>query len=118
MVAPVIVVLPFLAALLGGCAAEPEAKTMRVRGLYVGQQFEGLVAVIHHEDIPGVMGPMQMSFKLDEPAELADIPRGSAIAFDLVMQGDDWRIRRIELLPDTTRLQLEADSPSEHDPVP
>lgn len=110
---------PLLAlVVLIGCESEPDSQTLRVRGRYVGPQFDGHVAVIHHEAIPDVMGAMQMNFRVEEPTELADIPRGSAIAFDLVIRGDDWRIRRLEVLPDTTTLALQADSSAVPDPGP
>lgn len=103
---------------LAGCRSEPETRSVRVRGLYVGPQFDGLVAVIDHEDIPGIMGAMRMGFRLEDPAELASIPKGSPIVFDLVMQGDEWYIRRLEVLPDSTRLVLEPDTAATHHPMP
>lgn len=100
--------LGLLALAAMGC--RPKETTVQVRGRYLGSQFGGLVAVIHHEDVPGVMPAMRMSFRVENPEELAGLERGSAISFELQMQGDEWQIGHIQVLPDSVRLNLPSDS--------
>ncbi len=107
---PIWSVFLFSAVLLTGCAGdagEPaEAREQTVRGQYLGSQFDGQVAVIHHEAIPNVMEAMKMGFKLVDPQEISSLQSGDPITFTLLMDGEDWTIRNVRRLPDTVQLDL------------
>jgi len=93
-----------------GCADKtPEPERYAVRGEYKGSQFDGKVAVIFHEEIPGLMEAMQMGFKLEHPEEITTLTGGEAISFDLLMRGNDWSIENIVVLPEGTVLEIADD---------
>lgn len=98
--------------LLTGCQSEAEevaetvVQTYEVRGIYVGPQYDGAAAVVDHEPIPDYMESMRMPFRAEDPSELAGLTAGDKIAFDLYLTGVTSYIANVEVLPDTTALDL------------
>ncbi|MEM1043672.1 MAG: copper-binding protein [Bacteroidota bacterium] len=101
-------------ALLTGCAepdspAAPRA-SFTVRGLYLGPAYDGTVAVISHEEIPGFMDAMQMPFRVEDAVRLDSLSEGDKIRFHLADRGRGYRIDSIRLLPPDTPLVLAGDT--------
>jgi protein SCO1/2 len=62
-----------------------------VTGVLLESQSAGRSAVIAHDDIPGYMSAMTMSFNVKQPAELQGLQRGDKISFQLfVNEKDAW----------------------------
>ncbi|ANM29527.1 hypothetical protein ABI59_07935 [Acidobacteria bacterium Mor1] len=87
-----------------GAASETTSYT--VRGKVVGPSQEGKALKIEHEEIPDFMAAMTMDFPLEDPADAERFPPGSLIEFEYLNAGFDSRIRKIEMLPEGTALQL------------
>ena len=67
---------------LSGCASEPvKEDRYQVRGVFLGQRFEGAAMRVRHEAIPGFMDAMSMDFKLADSSELANLSPGDKVAF-------------------------------------
>jgi protein SCO1/2 len=104
---PILVMV--LAIGLSGCASEPvKEDRYQVRGVFLGQRFEGAAMRVRHEAIPGFMDAMSMDFKLADPSELANLSPGDKVAFVYVVTVDDSYAEGIEILPPETSLELEA----------
>ncbi len=91
-----------------GCSSEPvQEDRYQVRGVFLGQRFEGVAMRVRHEAIPGFMGAMAMDFKLADPSELEKLSPGDKVAFVYVVTVDDSYAEGIEILPPETPLELE-----------
>ncbi len=96
---------------LSSCQSETSDSATHyvVRGVYVGPQFNGEAAVIHHEAIPGFMEAMQMTFRLAPLETVNDLPTGAKISFELIVTESNSFIQNLHPLPDSTRLTFEND---------
>jgi len=54
--------------------------------------------VIEHEDIPGLMPAMTMNFDVEDPALLERLEAGQTIHFEVVFDGDAYRVTDAEVL--------------------
>jgi protein SCO1/2 len=52
--------------------------------------------LIEHDDIPGLMPAMTMSFDVADPGILDQVAPGQEIDFELARQGRVWRVTRVE----------------------
>lgn len=88
--------LALLFALAGLCAAACGADGWEVRGeVREVMPADGQV-VIAHEDIPGLMPAMTMSFDVADPALLRDVRPGQRVVFRLVRRGKLYEITALE----------------------
>ncbi len=100
-------------AVFAGCAEPPDETSVSftVRGQYLGPAYDGAVAVISHEAIPGFMEAMQMPFRIEESVSLDSLREGDKIRFLLADRGNGYRIDSIRVLPPDTPLTLVETSP-------
>jgi protein SCO1/2 len=85
---------------VSACAPEPPAvddspKSYEAVGTIVS--VEGEYVLIDHDDIPGLMDAMTMTFSVSEPALLENLDRGSRVSFRVVVEGASYTIDRIEI---------------------
>ena len=100
----------FLAAGCFGCASEPvQEERYQVRGVFLGQRFEGAAMRVRHEEIPDFMEAMAMDFKLADPSEMEGLNAGDKIAFVYVVSAEDSYAAEIKILPPDTPLNLGED---------
>lgn len=101
--------------LIAGCGASDEPKDERiyenVRAELMGTATGGRDIVVHHESIPGFMPAMVMTLPLADTSAVRGMQKGDKIAFDLIVSGASVRVDDVRLLPDTTTLHLETQSP-------
>jgi Cu/Ag efflux protein CusF len=94
----------------GGTAATPEVYHARgrvVTAAFDGKTGQGASLVVDHEDIPGYMSAMRMTFAVTDPAQAAHLHAGDKIAFDLARQASgDYAIVQVKSLPADTVLRL------------
>lgn len=90
-----------LAFLLAGsaCAPEPsdapaEPETYEAAGTVIS--VEGEHVLIDHEDIPGLMDAMTMTFAVSDPALLDGLESGTKVSFRIVVDGASYTIEHIE----------------------
>ena len=81
------------------CAPDqPEApegpRTYEATGTVIG--VEGERVLIDHEDIPGFMDAMTMSFPVSDPTLLEGVVGGMRVSFRIVVDGASYAIDRIE----------------------
>lgn len=82
------------------CAPDPSDAPSRPRtyeadGTVVS--VEGELVLIDHEDIPGFMDAMTMTFRVTDPALLEGIEEGSRVRFRVVVDGAVYSIDHIEV---------------------
>jgi len=63
----------------------PAAKRYPFTGRVVSVDPQGQSAVIDGDNVPGIMDPMAMSYKIKPPAALSELSPGDSIAADLVI---------------------------------
>ena len=95
-----------LALSLVGCGGEGEPTVHTVRGRVAKVLADGGELVVDHEDIPGFMSAMQMSFTVGDPAEARDLQPGEKVSFVLHVAERGFWIGGIEKLPADTSLEL------------
>ncbi len=87
----------------------PQETVYQVRGQVVkidAADSEGNALVtVNHEEIPEVMGAMQMSFK-SNAAYLTEIKKDDKISFQLLKTEEGYTMRSVEKLPAETELTL------------
>ena len=87
----------------------PQETVYQVRGVIVeipAADAEGnAMIVVNHEEIPTVMGAMQMSFK-SNVSYLSEVAKGDKISFDLVKTEEGYTMRNVSKLPAETELTL------------
>ncbi len=118
----------FLATVLAGCNY---SRTYEVQGRIAGFGDDLRTLIIEHEDVPGLMPAMVMSFKARSAKELENLEEGDAISFSLTLNRDSSWISSITKLPDDAiaahpasanmpDLEIPAGTPvlQEGDPVP
>jgi len=84
-----------LAALLGAFGGGCGAPTYHGEGDVVGVDAGARQVTINHEDIPGLMPAMTMTFAVRSPSALADVTAGSRVRFDLVKEGELLVVTRL-----------------------
>lgn len=103
------------AALLAGCNP---TNTYEVKGRVVGFGDDGRTVIVEHEDIPGLMDAMTMSFKTDGTPELERFEVGDAVGFSLVVSRDSAWIHHLERLPDSAVARSPAGNATLRNRVP
>jgi hypothetical protein len=97
---------PPLVAPLGETATAPEPSAPGATSERIGHALRGVVvavlpeksaALVHHEEIPGVMAEMTMLLKI-EPSVLATLQPEQAITARLVREEDGWWLRHVEIV--------------------
>lgn len=100
-------VLFTLSFLLVGCSdsqppAEPETTTVKVYDGGVGKVREivadGNMAVVVHDEIPGFMTAMTMTFALREDSVRSAIATGDSISFQVSTDGIDSWISQVRVI--------------------
>ena len=91
---------------LAGCGGGGEPTVHTVRGRVANVLADGGELVVDHEDIPGFMGAMQMSFTVADPAQARDLQPGEKVRFVLHVPERGVWIDGIERLPADTKLKL------------
>ena len=77
---------------------ESEPRTYEATGTIVS--IEGEHVLIDHQDIPGFMDAMTMTFPVEDPALLEGLEEGDRVRFRIVVNGASYEIDRIELASD------------------
>jgi protein SCO1/2 len=94
-------VLVVFALLMFGCRAPepiPESGTRYYESTGTVISVEEGLVVLDHEDIPGFMDAMTMSFRVSEPALLEGLEAGARVSFRVAVEGSVYQVDRIELL--------------------
>ncbi len=89
---------------LAACNRTPEPKaetppeTHTYTSVGVLQTFlpDGVHVRVNHEEIPGLMGAMTMSFAVADTSLLRGLAEGDSIRFTLTVTGDDIEITGLE----------------------
>ncbi|MCZ7636456.1 MAG: SCO family protein [Verrucomicrobia bacterium] len=81
-----------------GAPAATGVKTFAVRGVVREVRDGGRLAVIRHEEIPGYMAAMTMTFDVRDPAEMAAVSAGDRVAFRMTVTETDGWIDQIQVL--------------------
>jgi len=81
-----------------------------VKGRVAGFGDDDRTIIIEHEEVPGLMPAMTMSFKSREPIEEASLAVGDPLAFQLTVTRKGSWIDHLVLLPDTAIAQHPAGS--------
>lgn len=88
----------FLVALVIGCrqATGPsKAKAYPIRGKVVSLDKNASEVTLDHEDIPGLMKAMEMSFKVKDPNLLVGVAAGDAVSGSLEQREDGYLITEL-----------------------
>jgi protein SCO1/2 len=98
--------------LLSGCDPGHESSSRRplqpgevayeTSGLIRDFPVDGRTVVIRHEEIPGYMPRMTMTFTVDDPRELAGLRVGEVVAFRLIVTSNDHRIDTLRRIKGST----------------
>lgn len=59
-------------------------------------RIEGEYVLIDHDDIPGFMDAMTMTFPVTDPSLLEGLDQGTRVSFRVVVDGARYEIDRIE----------------------
>jgi protein SCO1/2 len=81
-----------------GVLAAAGVRTFAVRGVVREIRDGSRQVVIRHEEIPGYMAAMTMTFDVKDPGELAAVAAGDRVAFRMTVTETDGWIDRIEVL--------------------
>jgi len=103
----------------GGC--DDGTRTYQVRGTVHDVQVERGQALVEHEDIPGLMPAMTMSFDVPDPAVVARMRSGQVIEFELVFDGHSYAIANFEVVgsaPEDEGWVVFGDALLRSDPAP
>jgi Cu/Ag efflux protein CusF len=102
--------LAVLAFGLSGCGEQPSAEqsteASQPKGMERGEhaltgtieevQTEEGVLIVKHDDIPDVMGPMTMGFKIADQDDLSGFKVGQQISAKLVVQGNNMWLEDVK----------------------
>jgi protein SCO1/2 len=89
----------WLAAGLGGCdRADGGPGLYDARGVVEDVDREGAQVLIEHEDVPGLMPAMTMSFIVPDAAVLEALERGQVIEFALRFTGRSYEVESFEVV--------------------
>ena len=86
---------------LVGCDASNRAEKLHrydAEGIVEDVELEHRTALIDHEEVPGLMPAMTMSFDVPDPAVLEKLAPGQRIAFSVEVRERSYRIVRAEVL--------------------
>lgn len=59
-------------------------------------RIEGEYVLIDHEDVPGFMDAMTMTFPVSDPSVLEGLEQGARVSFRIVVDGASYEIDQIE----------------------
>jgi Cu/Ag efflux protein CusF len=101
---PLIVFLAAIAAVVLWFAAHSarraEVKRYAMTGIVVAVRPENGTASVHNDNIPGFMQPMEMEYRISDPAILSRLKRGDNIRATLVSDRRDvWQLENVSLIP-------------------
>ncbi len=94
--------------LVAGCT---RSGTYDVQGRVMGFSNDPHTVVIAHEDVPGLMPAMTMSFTARSPEAVARLQTGDAVGFTLHVGADSAWIDGLERLPDSAVAAHPAGTP-------
>lgn len=79
-----------------GCSRrKPDAKVYLLRGEVLAVDSLHLAVTIAHEEIPGFMKAMTMTFRVREPAVLREVAAGDSVEGDLEITDGGARLNRL-----------------------
>ena len=94
--------------ILAGCTLR---RTYEVTGRVVGFGDDGRTVIVEHEDVPGLMPAMTMSFTMRDGRVLDSVAVHEAVRFQLIVTRDSSWIDRLEILPDSAVAEHPAGPP-------
>jgi len=100
---PPAVLVAVLAVWLGACDSGNHAEKLHdfeVKGVVQDVDVAHGQALIDHEEIPGLMPAMTMTYDVPDPKVLAKLAVGQRIAFTLEIRDKSFRVVRAEVLED------------------
>ena len=107
---------------------EPGQKTFQVKGTVKEVMAERKKVKLEHEEIPGYMAAMTMTFDVKEAAELANLQPGDTVSFRMIVTKNDGWIDQIKktgaastivsAAPDNFRRVREVEPLKIGDPMP
>ncbi len=77
--------------------AKIETQTFTVKAVVVSVDPDAGKITVDHEEIPGYMSAMVMSIAVRDPAILSDVRSGDRIEFELLREGSELLITRINV---------------------
>jgi protein SCO1/2 len=93
--------------LMNGCSPSSSptsaAKLYEFRGKVIDVSIEKRTATIQHEDIPGLMPAMTMTFRTGEAVDLAGFQVGDVVHGQLAVRGGDYVIVHLQRSKGDTR---------------
>lgn len=81
---------------LVACEKEPPPQTFQAHGIVEAVEVEQGAIVIAHDEIPGFMEAMSMTFKAPHPIMLKNVQPGDEVNFSLMLARDGLYIMTIE----------------------
>ncbi len=89
-----------LAAAVAAADSNPPGRKHEGRGIVEAIDPVKATVTLEHEPIASLRWPrMVMDFKVDDPAQLADLREGDAVVFELTTAGKEYTITRISPAP-------------------
>ena len=83
--------------LIAGCGREPEAKSYQLTGQILAVHPDKQSLTIKHQDIPGLMPGMTMTFAVKDPAMMAGREPGQIVKATLEVANESSRLTAIEV---------------------
>ena len=78
-----------------GCGGEPPGAPQPGHGVVRGLDAQGAGVTIEHDEIPGLMVAMTMTFSVDDPALLAGVAVGDEVDFLVRQDGERYVVTQI-----------------------
>lgn len=91
------------ALLMTGCQSKP--KRYNLRGRVMGKNLASSEIIVDHDAIPGFMEAMTMPYKVKDPAVVAEVEPGDAIAAEVVVtnNGNDYWLEDVRITDESGR---------------
>lgn len=91
-----VVVAVFILWFASHSARRVEVKRYSMTGIVVAVHPENGTASVHNDNIPGFMQPMEMEYKISDPAMLPRLKRGDNIRATLVSDSRNlWQLENV-----------------------
>ncbi len=103
-----ILVISFVGA---GCQSPPE-KHYATRAEVISAEPQRQMITVRHDDIPGLMPAMTMSYMVADPKQIESLKPGDKITADLVVSDSKGRLEKITLLPASGKQDARKPSPT------